>query len=116
MCGAAVGERACQERAEDGGNRCHLYFRWTGGHRQRAFRDALADLLPPVHGFGPTIRIGYFQVEGWIWDEEPATERLAELVGESGCWVESLTGSRLRARASLRAIGRRMGTDGCAES
>ena len=32
-------------------------------HRQRAFRDALADLLPALHGFGPTIRIGHFEVE-----------------------------------------------------
>lgn len=38
-----------------------------GRHRQRAFRDALADLLPPLHGFGPTIRIGHFEVERWAW-------------------------------------------------
>jgi hypothetical protein len=28
-----------------------------GRHRQRAFRDALADLLPPEHGWLPTVRI-----------------------------------------------------------
>jgi hypothetical protein len=35
-------------------------------HRQRAFRDALCDILPPCHGFEPTLRIGYFEVAGWL--------------------------------------------------
>lgn len=38
----------------------------NGRHRQRAFRDALADLLPPLHGFGPTLRIADFEVADWI--------------------------------------------------
>ena len=37
-----------------------------GRHRQRAFRDALTDILPPHHGFAPTLRIADFEVKGWI--------------------------------------------------
>ena len=50
-----------------------------GRHLQRAFRDALADLLPAVHGYGPTLRIADFEVERWIW-ERGAAARLAILV------------------------------------
>jgi hypothetical protein len=38
-----------------------------GRHKQRAFRDALADLLPLDHGFLPTLRFAYFEVESWIY-------------------------------------------------
>jgi hypothetical protein len=38
-----------------------------GRHRQRAFRDALADILPLIQGWAPTLRIGYFEVERWIY-------------------------------------------------
>jgi hypothetical protein len=42
-------------------------FPGSGGrHRQRAFRDALADILPVDHGFQPTLRIGDFEVKDWI--------------------------------------------------
>lgn len=51
-----------------------------GRHRQRAFRDALADLLPPLHGFAPTVRIGDFEVIPWIWDERGAPARLRRLM------------------------------------
>ena len=37
-----------------------------GRHLQRAFRDALADILPPDYGFLPTLRIADFEVEPWI--------------------------------------------------
>jgi hypothetical protein len=37
-----------------------------GRHLQRAFRDALADILPLDHGFLPTLRIADFEVEPWI--------------------------------------------------
>jgi hypothetical protein len=37
-----------------------------GRHRERAFRDALADILPPGHGFHPTLRIADFEVKPWI--------------------------------------------------
>ncbi len=56
-------------------------FPMAGGrHRQRAFRDALADLLPDLHGYGPTIRIADFEVEPWIWDTRGAAARLAALI------------------------------------
>lgn len=56
-------------------------FPMAGGrHRQRAFRDALADLLPDLYGYGPTIRIADFEVEPWIWDQRGAARRLATLV------------------------------------
>lgn len=37
-----------------------------GRHLQRAFRDALADILPEVHGWAPTLRIADFEVHEWI--------------------------------------------------
>jgi hypothetical protein len=51
----------------------------NGRHRQRAFRDALCDLLPPLYGFSPTLRIADFEVRAWI-NGPGAEERLAELV------------------------------------
>jgi hypothetical protein len=39
----------------------------NGRHRQRAFRDALADILPPEHGFAPTLRIADFEVKDWLF-------------------------------------------------
>src|SRR4051794_10185028 len=36
-----------------------------GRHRQRAYRDALVDLLPAVHGRLPTLRIAYFESRGY---------------------------------------------------
>jgi hypothetical protein len=41
-----------------------------GRHAQRAFRDMLADLLPPEHGLQPTLRIGDFEVLGSIYTSE----------------------------------------------
>jgi hypothetical protein len=40
-----------------------------GRHRQRAFRDALADILPLEYGFLPTLRIADFEVKTWIGTE-----------------------------------------------
>jgi hypothetical protein len=37
-----------------------------GRHRQRAFRDALTDILAPYHSFAPTLRIADFEVKDWI--------------------------------------------------
>lgn len=37
-----------------------------GRHLQRAFRDMLADLLPPARGWSPTLRIAHFEVEAWL--------------------------------------------------
>lgn len=58
-------------------------FPMAGGrHRQRAFRDALADLLPAVHGWEPTLRIAHFEVEPWIWSQHGASARLQRLIEE----------------------------------
>lgn len=43
-----------------------------GRHRQRAFRDALTDILPPDNGFLPTLRIADFEVKSWIGGEDAA--------------------------------------------
>lgn len=50
----------------------------NGRHRQRAFRDALADILPGEHGWLPTLRIADCEVEGWLHDRDAPTrmERL----------------------------------------
>ena len=37
-----------------------------GRHRQRAFRDALCDILPPQYDFLPTLRIAKFDVNDWM--------------------------------------------------
>jgi hypothetical protein len=52
-----------------------------GRHRQRAFRDALCDILPPDYGFLPTLRIGDFEVAGWLHAAD-ALERMALLLDE----------------------------------
>ena len=51
----------------------------NGRHRQRAFRDALCDLIPPLYGFAPTLRIADFEVEGWIYSSD-AERRMGELL------------------------------------
>jgi hypothetical protein len=50
-----------------------------GRHRQRAYRDALADLLPAVHGWLPTLRIADFEVKAWI-HARGARARMAALL------------------------------------
>jgi hypothetical protein len=39
----------------------------------------LADLLPPDHGWQPTLRIGDFEVLDWIYTDE-AEARMRELL------------------------------------
>lgn len=51
----------------------------NGRHRQRAFRDALADILPPEHGLAPTLRIGDFEVKDWIFGSD-SEERMRGLL------------------------------------
>ena len=51
-----------------------------GRHRQRAYRDALVDIMPPVHGWLPTLRIAYFDVR-WL-GERGAKARMDELIAE----------------------------------
>ena len=38
----------------------------------------LADLLPPEHGWKPTLRIGDFEVLGWVYTRD-AEARMREL-------------------------------------
>jgi hypothetical protein len=58
------------------------FFPGEGGrHLQRAFRDALADILPQLQGFGPTMRIADFEVTPWVWKQDVASG-LADLLGE----------------------------------
>lgn len=52
-----------------------------GRHRQRAFRDVLCDVLPPEHGFLPTLRIGDFEVAAWLHGGD-ARERMAALLAD----------------------------------
>lgn len=50
---------------------CPPLFPGPGGrHQQRAFRDALADLVPPQHGWLPTVRIADFQIPATGQDDE----------------------------------------------
>jgi hypothetical protein len=50
-----------------------------GRHQQRAFRDALADLVPLEHDFAPTLRIAGFEVLSWIYTDQ-AEPRMRELL------------------------------------
>lgn len=52
-----------------------------GRHRQRAFRDTLCDLLPPLHGYAPTLRIGQFEVSVWLGSAD-AEERMRHLLSD----------------------------------
>lgn len=53
----------------------------NGRHRQRAFRDALCDILPPVHGFLPTLRLGDFELSSWI-ERQEAASRMESLLSD----------------------------------
>jgi hypothetical protein len=60
---------------------CPPLFPDAGGrHLQRAFRDGLADLLPSVHGWRPTLRIADFEVVDWLHAPD-AANRMATLAG-----------------------------------
>jgi hypothetical protein len=66
------------------GRACPPLFPELGGrHLQRAFRDALADLLPQIHGWAPTLRIADFEVKGWIYAAN-ASSRMADLLTSKG--------------------------------
>ncbi len=52
-----------------------------GRHMQRAFRDMLADLLPPTHDFEPTLRIADVEVSGWLHGDD-AEGRMRQLLNE----------------------------------
>jgi hypothetical protein len=71
-----------KKRLEGGGwgRPCPPLFPGEGGrHRQRAFRDALTDLLPAEHGWQPTLRIADFEVLPWVQDAD-AEPRMRELL------------------------------------
>jgi hypothetical protein len=71
-----------KKRLEGGGfgRPCPPLFPGDGGrHRQRAFRDTLADLLPMAYGWAPTLRIADFEVKDWIQGSE-APKRMAILL------------------------------------
>lgn len=73
-----------KRRLEGGGfgrPRPPLFPGENGRHRQRAFRDALADLLPAVHGWSPTLRVADFEVMTWIYGEGAKREMRALLSG-----------------------------------
>jgi len=50
-----------------------------GRHLQRAFRDALADLLPAIYGWAATVRIADFEVQAWLQAGE-AGQRMRALL------------------------------------
>ncbi|MFE1322948.1 hypothetical protein [Kitasatospora phosalacinea] len=54
-----------------------------GRHRQRAFRDALADLLPTEHGWLPTVRISDTEAVAVLAAPDPAAS-LGRLLGARG--------------------------------
>jgi hypothetical protein len=63
---------------------CSPLFPDAGGrHLQRAFRDTLSDLLPPLYGYTPTLRIGDHEVLGWLFADD-AVERMATLLARRG--------------------------------
>lgn len=81
---AWIGRSEAKRRLEGGGfgrPKPPLFPGEGGRHRQRAFRDALADILPPAHGWAPTLRIGHFEVEDWIYGSQ-AKAQMRKLLAE----------------------------------
>ena len=76
-------ERCTQKRKLEGGGFAEpkppLFPNENGRHQQRAFRDALADILPQEHGFAPTLRFVDSEVRDWI-SEPDAVGRMTQLV------------------------------------
>ncbi|MFI2348451.1 hypothetical protein ACH492_15670 [Streptomyces sp. NPDC019443] len=62
-----------------------------GRHRQRAFRDTLADLLPPEHGWLPTIRLSDREAVAVASAADPAAA-LRDLLADCGVPASSLAG------------------------
>jgi len=54
-----------------------------GRHRQRAFRDALADILPPLYGYAPTLRVADVEVEACGRSGDPI-DAMWQLLAEKG--------------------------------
>jgi hypothetical protein len=80
----AIWQQACRAKTKlEGGGfaspKPPLFPGEGGRHRQRAFRDALCDLLPPLHGYLSTLRIAEFEVKDWIFTPA-APARMAQLL------------------------------------
>jgi hypothetical protein len=82
-----VGRSQDEPRQKSGGwakPKPPLFPRPGGRHLQRAFRDALADILPLDHGFEPTLRIAHFEVKQWVHAAD-APQRMRELLDRKLC-------------------------------
>ena len=83
-----------QKRKLEGGGfarpRPPLFPGQDGRHKQRAFRDALADILPSEHGFLPTLRVAFFEVNDWLEATE-APHTMSRLLTNKGVGVVDRT-------------------------
>ncbi|HVZ35466.1 MAG TPA: hypothetical protein VG963_23725 [Polyangiaceae bacterium] len=68
-------------RVEVGAGRSPRSPEEGGRHRQRAFRDALADIVPLAHDWAPTLRIADFEVAGRLHSPDAST-RMSALLAE----------------------------------
>ncbi len=57
-----------------------LFPKHGGRHQQRAFRDSIADLLSPLYGLRPTIRISDLEVATWQSSSNPIKSFSVELI------------------------------------
>ena len=79
---------ALKRRLEGGGfarPRPPLFPGANGRHRQRAYRDALTDLLPPEYDFAPTFRLADFEIPDWIFGPDIEDHMSELLAGRLGC-------------------------------
>ena len=100
-----------KRRLEGGGfgrPRPPLFPHEDGRHRQRAYRDALADLLPAVHGWLPTLRIADFEVTEWI-NARGAKTRMRELVARRVAAAETLEAVSMPALRGVEAAAANLG-------
>jgi len=76
-------DRCLHKRRLEGGGwakpKPPLFPNANGRHQQRAFRDALTDILPQEYGFAPTLRLADFELRDWI-TAPGATDRLVQLL------------------------------------
>ena len=89
-----------KRRLEGGGfakPRPPLFPGTNGRHRQRAFRDALTDLLPPEYDFAPPLRLADFEIRDWLFESD-AEDRMTALLTErlAGTQLPPATGAGSR--------------------
>ncbi len=76
-------ERCLKKRKLEGGGfakpKPPLFPGENGRHRQRAFSDALADILPQEYSFAPTLRLADSEIRDWIFDPV-AIDRMTGLI------------------------------------